>query len=316
MERLDGIKLSETERLAAAGIDLELTARRGAELFLEMIFTHGFYHADPHPGNLVLLAGNVIGLLDFGMVGRIDEQLREDIEEMLLAIGNRDAVHLTSVITRIGSVPMDLDQAGLSLDISDFVSHYASQQMADFDLSGALNEMVEIIRRYQIMLPARLALLIKVLVMLEGTARLASPRFSLIEVLEPYRTRMMFRRLSPARNLRKLRRIYSEVERLAEVLPRGVMDILQQIQSGRFDIHLDHRGLEPSVNRLVFGLITSALFLGSALLLSYKVPPLFSIPYLARDLSFLGTAGAVVSIGLGLRLFCAINKSGHLDRRK
>jgi ubiquinone biosynthesis protein len=315
MERLDGIKLSETERLKESGADLALICRRGAELYLEMIFTLGYYHADPHPGNIVVLPGNVIGLLDFGMVGRIDEQLREDIEEMLLAIAARDAVHLTYVITRVGAAPADLDQAGLSLDVSEFIAHYSNQRLDELELSELLNDMIEIIRRYQIMLPARIALLIKMLVILEGTSRLASPSFSLTEVLVPYQRKMMLRRLSPARQVKKLRRLYSELERLAAVLPRGVMDILQQVQTGRFDIHLDHRGLEPSVNRLALAMLASALFLGSSLMLSQKVPPLMNIPWIAREISILGLLGCCVSVGLGLRLLRAINKSGHLDRR-
>lgn len=310
MELLDGIKLSERERLAAANVDLVELARRGAELYVEMIFTHGFYHADPHPGNLVVLEGNVIGLLDYGMVGRIDEPLREDIEEMLLAIVQRDSALLTSVITRLGQVPPGMDHAALSVEVADFVSHYGTQRFDEFNLSGALNEMTEIIRRYQIMLPARIALLLKVLVMLEGTSRQLSPKFNLIEIIQPYQKQMIWRRLSPARRIRKFRRLYRELELLADVLPRGLIEIIEQVQSGKFDVHLDHRGLEPSVNRLVLGLLTSALFLGSSLLLSHNVPPL------VQGVSVLGALGATVSIALGLRLLRAINKSGHLDRRR
>jgi ubiquinone biosynthesis protein len=310
MERLNGVKVSDRDLLAAAHVDLLETARRGAELYVEMIFTHGFYHADPHPGNLVVLEGNVIGLLDYGMVGRIDESLREDIEEMLLAIVQRDSALLTSTITRIGQVPAGMDHAALNVEITDFVSHYGSQRLDEFNLSGALNEMTEIIRRYQIMLPARIALLLKVLVMLEGTSRQLSPKFNLVEVIEPYQKQMIWRRLSPARQIRKFRRLYRELEVLANVLPRGLIEIIEQVQSGKFDVHLDHRGLEPSVNRLVLGLLTSALFLGSALLLSHNVPPRI------QGVSVLGALGAAVSIALGLRLLRAINKSGHLDRRR
>jgi len=321
MEQLEGAKLSDTERLLEQRYDLEEIARRGAELYMEMIFTHGFYHADPHPGNILVLKGQVIGLLDFGMVGRIDEPLREDIEEMLLALGNRDPLLLTSVIMRVGSVPANLDQAALSSDINDFVSHYAGQRLSDFNLSGALEEMTEIIRRYHIMLPARVAMLLKVLVMLEGTSRLLNPSFSLVEVMAPFQRKLILRRWSPGRRLRKFRRIYAEMEHLVEVLPRNLLDIMQQVQSGKFDVHLDHRGLEPSVNRLVFGMLTSALFLGSSLLLSYKVPPLISIPPWyetpwIQGLSVLGLLGSITSIALGLRLIRAINKSGHLDRRR
>src|SRR5205807_5803841 len=104
--------------------------------------------------------------------------------------------------------------------------------------------------------------------------RLLSPRFSLMEVMQPFHRRMMLRRLSPARQLKKLRRFYMEVEQLVEVLPQRVMQILEQVQEGRFDVHLDHRGLGPSVNRLVLGMLASALYVGSSFLLSYQVPPL------------------------------------------
>lgn len=315
MERLEGIKLTDRGDLEQQSIDLVEVARRCANLYMEMIFNHGFYHADPHPGNLMILDGNVVGLLDYGMTGRVDEQLQEDFEDMLLAIGNRDAAHLTSLITRIGQTPPNLDRASLSLDVADFVSHYTAQRLDEFDLSGALNEMVEMIRRYQIMLPARVAMLIKVLVMLEGTSRLMQPRFNLVEIMAPYQKRMAWRRLSPARQARKFRRFYSEIEHLANVLPRGIVDMVQQMQSGKFDVHLHHRALEPSVNRLVFGMLASALFLGSSLLLSRNVPPLIRGVPLIEGLSLLGLAGCSVSIMLGLRLFRAINKSGHLDRR-
>jgi len=317
MELVEGIKLSETERLAAARFDPEEIARRGANLYLEMIFSHGFYHADPHPGNVLLTDGQVIGLLDYGMVGRIDERLHEDIAEALVAVGNQDAGHLTAIITRVGAVPPELDRAALSLDVADFLAHYGTQSLDRFDLSGALNEMTEIMRRYHIMLPARIAMLIKVLVTLEGTSRLLSPKFSLVELMAPYRRKMLWRMLSPGRRLRKMRRLYSELERMVEALPRGVVDILEQVQTGKFDVHLDHRGLEPSVNRLVLGMLASALFLGSTLLLARKVPPLFGIAWLGmQEISALGAAGCVVSVALGLRLWRAIKKSGRLDRRK
>ena len=316
MELLDGIKLSESDRLAAAGVDVDEIARRGAAICLKMIFDHGFYHADPHPGNLLAMDGCKIGLLDFGMVGRIDERLHESVSELLVALGNLDAEHMTSMILRLGKTPADLDRAALSLDVADFLSYYATQSLEKFDLSGALNEMVEQVRRYHIMLPARIIMLLKALVTLEGTARLVSPKFSLVEMIQPYRQKLVWRRFSPRRRLRKLYRLYSELEHLFDILPQGIADILEQMQSGRFDIHLDHRGLEPSVNRLVLGMLSSALFVGSALLLSRSVPPLVDLPPLLPKISAPGAAGAVVSIALGLRLWRAINKSGHLDRKK
>jgi ubiquinone biosynthesis protein len=210
---------------------------------------------------------------------------------------------------RVGEVPRELEEATLRMDLADFVAHYGNQPLESFDLTGALNEMIEIIRRYQIMLPAQVAMLLKTLIMLEGTARNISPQFSLMEVMKPYRRKMLRRRLSPARRVKKMVRIAGEFEQLAEVLPGRIRDILAQVERGKFDVHLDHRRLEPSVNRLVFGMLTSALFLGSSLILSLKVWPTI------RGVSVLGAAGCFVAVLLGLRLLRAISKSGHLDRR-
>ncbi len=324
MDMIDGIPLSQPALLEAAGLDREEVARRGANLYLQMIFTHGFFHADPHPGNIVLLPGNVIGLLDFGMVGRIDERLRENIEDMLMAIVQHDVPLLVRVVKQIGQPPQQLDEAGLANDIADFVGHYSTQSIDQLDVGAALVDMTEIMRRYGIMLPPQVATLIKTLVTLEGTAKLLSPRFSLMEVMQPFQRGMILRRLSPMRQAKKLRRLYLELEQLAEVLPQRIVQILEQIQSGKFDVHLDHRGLGPSVNRLVLGLLASALFVGSSFLLSYKVPPLLFFRNEAaastnwfglHNISLLGLAGCTLSILIGLRLLWAIGKSGHLDQK-
>jgi len=302
MERLEGVKLSEAAQVAAASIDLDAVALTGAQMYMEMVFDNGFYHADPHPGNIVLLPEGVVGLLDFGMVGQIDEHLREDIEDMLLAISQQDAERLTAVIMRAGDPPPGLDQSALALEVGEFVAHYAHQSLDEFDLSGAIQELTDIIRRYGIRLPARVALLLKLFIMLEGTARLVSPRFALIDVMKPYQTKMLWRRLSPARQARKARRVYYELERLARVVPQKLTDILQQMEMGRFDVHLDHRGLEPSVNRLVLGLLSSATFLGSTLLLSRGVLPVLwgvSVP---------GAIGTAISLVLGARALRGIRK--------
>jgi ubiquinone biosynthesis protein len=308
MDMLEGVYLSETDRLVEMGCDLNEVARRGATIFLEMIFRDGFYHADPHPGNLLLVNGGVIGMLDCGMVGRLDDRLREDIEDILMAIIARDGNQLTAIITRVGSIPPALDRAGLSDDVSDFLLYYGSRPLDQFDLGGALTEMTEIIRRYHILLPTGIALLLKVLVMLEGTSRLLNPQFNLIELMRPYQQKLMWRRLAPDRHLKKLWRLYQEWESLGAVLPQGLRDVLQQVQGGKFNIHLEHKGLEPSVNRLVFGMLTSALFLGSAWLWASGQQPLIN------GVSVIGVVGVGISVVLGVRLLWAIRNSGRLDR--
>lgn len=316
MQRVTGTKLRDMQAAAPAGVDPAEIAREGANIYLKMIFNHGFYHADPHPGNILITDEGKIGLLDFGMVGRISEQLREDIEAMLVAIVNQDVQMLTSLIKRVGNCPPNLNESDLSNDIADFVGQYSTQIVSHFDMSGALNDFVSVVRRYDISMPSEAMLLIKVLVTLEGTGRLLHPQFSLMEIMKPFQRMLILKRMSPTRQLRKMRRFYLEVEQLVDALPQRVSSILEQVQTGRFDVHLVHRRLGPTANRLVVGLMTSALFLGSSLMLSYKVPPLFfpgKGPWGIQDLSFLGLTGFIVSLMMGLRLMWAIRKSGNLD---
>lgn len=317
MERLDGISVAEREKLIVSGANLDEVARRIGAVYVQMIFRHGYYHADPHPGNVLVLPGNVIGLLDFGMVGRIDERLREDIQEMLLAIAHRDVHLLTSILRRIGEVPFDVDVTAFSIDVTDFVDSYSTVSLSEFDVAAALSDMVEIIRRHRITLPPQVGLLIKTLVTLEGTVKALSPRFSLMEALEPMQRSLMLDRLSPRRHLRKLRRFMYEAEQLAEYLPQRLTDILQQIQLGRFDVHLDHRRLGPTANRLVLGMLISSLILAGSILLSQQVPPvLFPTETYAGGLhrvSLWGIAAMVLSMLLGIRLFEAMDLSGNLD---
>ena len=317
MQRVDGKKLSDCASNGMAPEELDSLARKGANLYLKMIFDEGFYHADPHPGNIVLMDDGVIGLLDFGMVGRISERLREDIEAMLVAIVNRDVSLLVTIVRRIGQSPSSLNEAALSGDVADFLGQYATQSATNFDMTGALNDFMAIVRSYNITLPSEVSLLIKVLVTLEGTGQLLSPTFSLMEIMGPLQRMMVIKRLSPTRQLRKARRFFLQMEQLADILPQRLASIVEQMQAGRFDIHLDHRRLGPTVNRLVVGMMASALFVGSALMLSYKVPPLLLVghgPLGIHDLSFLGLTGCIFSVLMGVRLFWAIRKSGNLDQ--
>ncbi len=310
MDRLDGISLASGDKLQAAGFDLDQLARRGADIFLEMIFRDGFYHADPHPGNLFALNGPAIGLLDCGMVGRIDEKLREQFEDLLMSAVDKDTVGLCDSICELGSVPRDMDTDRLRSEIGDFLAEFGTQDLRGFDLGGALDRMMEIIRRFNIILPSRVSLLIKVLVMLEGTARELSPNFSLAEILQPWQEKITRRRLSPGRLLKKAKRNAADWSRLVEMAPRELADILSQVKRGQFDVHLEHRKLDPVVNRLVLGVLTAALFVGSSMILSSSVPPRL------WEVSVPGAAGCAIAVFMGYRLMRAIRRSGNIDSGK
>jgi ubiquinone biosynthesis protein len=307
MDFLDGICVADSEALDEAGYDREELARRGADLFLQMVFRDGFYHADPHPGNLMVLDDAVIGLVDCGMVGRVDEDLADRVQDFLMAAIDKDARRLSEVVEELGEAPPDIDRDLLRADLLEYVDTYGSASIEDFDLTGALNDMMRIVRTHHIILPARVSLLIKMLVMLEGTAQHLSPSFSIAELLERYRQRAVLRRLSPQRVWRKLHRAQRDWTRLLESFPRDLTDLMARIRKGTFEVHLDHRHLDAVVNRLVVGLLTAALLLASATLLDGQVPPLvggYSLP---------GVAGMIIAVALGFRLLRAIRNSGDLS---
>jgi len=296
--------------------NLDRISRRAAELYLEMIFTAGIYHADPHPGNVLILSDGTLGLFDFGMVGRIDDSLRETIEEMLLAVSSSDVMLLTSLIKRVGRPPVRLDESSLSIDVAELVTTYGSQSLDSFDVAGVLNDMTDILHRHRISLPPQTAMLIKTLITLEGTIRQLNPSFSLLEVMQPFFKKMWLRRLSPKRQVRRMRRIYIELEGLLEKMPGQVSGLMEIVRQGKLDVHLSHRGLSPSINRLVLGLLASSLLMGSSVLLAFKVPPVLFLeggPMGVKDLSLFGLLGFSVSMMVSFRLWLAINKSGHLD---
>jgi ubiquinone biosynthesis protein len=207
---------------------------------------------------------------------------------------------LARVLMRMCSPPADFDEGAFSADLTDFISFYGSQPIERFQLGNALNEIARCISRYRLVLPSAMAQIIKVLVMLDGTAKLLSPKLNLIEIIVPYQHRILLRQMSPRKQWRKLSRLISEWRHLANTVPRGLGELLKQVQDGQFDVHLEHRRLEPAVNRLVMGMVVSALFLGSSMLLSNKVPPLL------YGHSILGFTIFLISGFLGLRLIWKI----------
>lgn len=309
MERLDGIPINDREALKASGIDLTEIARRGGAFYLEMIFRDGFYHADPHPGNLLVLDNEVIGVLDCGMVGYIDESLREDIESILLSVVDGDAETLTDIVVDVGQVPPELDRDELRAELSEFLSDYVGQSLDEFDLSGALQRIFGIFRDFGIILPPSFGMLVKTIVVLEGTSRQVTPNFSLASLLRPYYIKSSSRRLAPKRVFAEFRRTYRDWKRLADTLPRDLVDILNRFRKGTLEVHMEHRRLESTVDRLVTGLIVAALFLGSSMMWSMSAPPL------AFGVSVFGALGFAASVFMGARLLYSIRKANRKKRK-
>lgn len=309
MEHLEGIRGTDIETLQQSGEDLGEFAKRGANLYLEMVFRDGFYHADPHPGNLILLPGNIVGVIDCGMVGRIDEDLRDEVEALLLGIVENDSALVAEQVLRLGAVPADCAREKLRADLQDFMADYTGHPLNELHVGAALSNLVSIIHRHHIVLPPALAMLLKTIIVLEGTSRRFSPEVSLTELMEPYCSRMMLRRFSPGRIAKRARRAFRAWDRLLTALPRDLADLLARFRDGTLTVHLDHRHLDPIVNRLVLGILTAAIFLGSSELWSREAKPLL------YGVSIFGALGYVLSLYLGWRLMRAIRKSGNIQSK-
>ena len=310
MERLEGIKVTDGARMSAENADRSQLAKDGANVFLEMIFRDGFFHADPHPGNLIILQGTAvkdghqIGLLDCGMVGRIDQFTREALEDVLLSFVGKDVEGIVDVILRICVVPRDLDRNAFVGEVDLFIEDYLSVSLTELDLSGMVQDLVKIIHRYHIVAPANIIMLAKTLALLEGTGRLLDPNFDLWSLAQPYYMQIIERRFSADKLLRGATRVYRDWKRLITNLPRELDELLADISRGELLVQLQVGGLDKVVNRVVYGLITTAVILASALLWSANVPPrLF-------DISVIGVAGLVLGTLLALRLLFAIHRSG------
>jgi ubiquinone biosynthesis protein len=274
-----------------------------------MIFRDGFYHADPHPGNLVAMEKGRVGILDVGMVGRIDDELRERIVQLLLAAADKDAPRLADLIAALCKAPANLDRSGLSGDIMEIFGQYGTEAVGQFNVGGALTAITRIMHEYKLFMPSRLSILIKCLIILEGTGKGLNASFNLAELLEPFRRQFILQQFSPDAWLRKVKRMRREWEMLAETIPRGLNNLLEQLQSGHFAVQVKHPPLETSVNRMVWGLCVSALLLASALLWVFKAPPTI------RGISILGATGYLVAAFQSIRILWLLRRSEKKQKR-
>lgn len=309
MEYVEGIPVREIEKIKALGISDTELAERGANVFLKMIFEDGFYHADPHPGNIFVNPDGTIILLDAGMVGVLDDTSRSNVETMLEAVVEQDNRLLEDVIRRIGSSPENLDREALRQDLAEFISDYVDVPIRLLNISAVLTNVTAIVRKHAIVLSPPYAMLIKVLVMLEGTSRLLNPRFNLAELLMPYYQSSLRRHFNFKGQLLYARRLIVDFSQLVRELPNNVNTLLDQLENGKFSIRLEHRRIESAVNRMVQGLLTTALFTGSSLLWSNQTPPTL------YGTSVFGAIGCFVAVLMGIRLLRAIQHSGGVEQR-
>ena len=273
LEALEGFKLTDRERLVEEGYDLPAVAQVVVELYLKQVFRDGFFHADPHPAN-ILLCDQQIGFVDFGMVGCLPPLLKEGLGDLLVGLLDQDAAGLTRVLLRMGAVDWNGDTGPLERDLHRLIIHYYGLALGQVPLSEMLQQTLTAAFRHRVRLPADLALLARMVIVLEGVALQLDPSLVLVDLARPFAQHLIRERYSPQRLGTDLLHLAREGNRLAQELPRRAETLLGQIESGGMTIGVALRQLEDVIgkldrvaNRLAFSIVVAAIIIASSLLI-------------------------------------------------
>jgi len=313
MEYVDGIKISALEELTAQGYDLKEIARRGADAFLKQVLDFGLFHADPHPGNVFILPDQIICMLDYGMVGRLGQDLKDQLIDLLQALLNRDVNRIISQLLYSGELTDDSDMKNLRRDLHEFIEDYYDIVLQDIKVGKLLTEFIEILTHHRIHFPADFMILAKALVIMEGVGRQLDPEFNMINHMRPYVNKLVFERFSPKNISEQAGRIVQAYGSLAKNLPQDIKEFVNRLNRNQFKIDLEHRGLEKLVtdldrssNRVSFAVVIGSLIVGSSLVMQIdKGPMILGFP-------LLGLLGYSIAGFLGLWLAIGILRSGRL----
>ncbi len=302
MERLDGYSIARKERMLADGIDATAFSQLFANTMLSMVFRDGFYHADPHPGNIFVLPGGRLGILDSGKVGRVDEKTQDDFINIVTAFLDGDADVLSDELARLCETPLDFDRSAYRADVADFLGDFGDMS-SGLDLGPAFQAMFGIIRKHRLVVPSRVNMLLLVVVQIEGTARYLNPDFDLTSALQGFGLDLLQRRYSPKRLGREALRSFREWQRLLDALPRESLQLLERTRRGDLHLFVEQPALVGPLNRLVYGIVISALLLASALLWSLAAPPTL------WGVSVFGFLGTLLGLGLAAHLLFLLWRS-------
>lgn len=312
-EFIAGISGRQLERVDQAGLDRQVLARRGAQAVLKMIVEDGFFHADPHPGNVFYLPGNRIAFIDFGMVGRLSEARRDQLMRLLLGLVQHEPQRVADVMiewTGDGAT----DEDGLTLEIQAFVQQYHGVALKQLRLGAMLTDLVTILRQHQLRLPPDLSLLIKAFVSLEGMGHELDPDFNMAAEAMPLLQKTLRARYAPNAVLQRGWHGVKDMLSLLSGLPQDVSRLLRAAKRGRLEIHIDvlhlkrlGNQLDSAANRLVVGVVVAALIIGSSIVMTVPGgPTLLGLPFFG----LLGFVGALLG---SLWLLVSIWRSGDRD---
>jgi ubiquinone biosynthesis protein len=311
MEYIAGIKCTDMTALGHIGMTGTQLALKGINLYFEQVFDHGFFHADPHPGNIFVLPDQRVCFIDYGMMGNVMETDRELLADLLLAVHDHDTEGLKTALLQFSWDEEKIDQKGLEYDINEFFQNYSNIGIADIDSNQVMAALNSLFFDYKIRVPSNLLLLLKALVIIEGVGLMLDPQYNIIKNIHPYVSRLMRRKYSPAKLSKRMARTFGELSKLATSLPEDLEEIIEKVKRGKLHIEFEHRGLEPldaamdvASKRISFGLVLGALILGSSLLVIADVPPHF------KNIPVIGVIGFVVSGLFGLRWMASIWRQG------
>ncbi|WP_269928131.1 ABC1 kinase family protein [Kocuria massiliensis] len=275
-ERVGGIKISDIDALDAHGVDRHRLAVNATGAMCRMIFEFGVFHADPHPGNLFVRPDGAINLIDFGMCGELSEDFRDSMLPLLLGVTTQNVKQCSRAVIRLTNAhgrnvtPQEIEQ-----DLGRIIHQYAGQSLDDLNLGRVLTDVMTLLHRHQLSLPAEAALLIRMIATAESLGELLDPEFDFIAVLTPYATAFVSRRISAEALLKRLTKITRETVDFGVEVPGSFRKIMGIIENGGFDVHLRADELEEIIdrvevvgNRLVAGAVLAALVNGSAKIVS------------------------------------------------
>jgi ubiquinone biosynthesis protein len=276
-----------------------------------MIMIDGFYHADPHPGNVFYLEGNRIAMIDFGMVGRLTVMRRNQLVNLLAALAGKDDEAMLDVLMEWTGDAV-VEEAKLAADVNEFVFNYANVPLKDLRLGALLSELTVIMRDHYLVMPSDLAMLFKALITLEGLGRQLDPDFDMVHHITPFVRQVITERYQPAALFKRSRRSLHDILTIVTGLPRDVAHLIKEARRGKFKIDLDLKRLDRfshqvdlSVNRLTLGILTASLVIGSSIVMTVQGgPTLFGLP-------LFGLIGFMVAFFNSVWLIFSIWRSGR-----
>ncbi|MDQ3603727.1 MAG: AarF/UbiB family protein, partial [Actinomycetota bacterium] len=315
-EYIEGTRFRDIRPLVLSPSERRRVASMGAEAIFKMAFEDGFFHGDPHPSNLLLTPSGDLALLDFGMVGYMSQGDIEALSRLFIAVIQRDAAAALRALERLGVRYATEIRGDLVRDLREFLNKYSGLTVGEVTLGQALSELIALARRYRLRMPPVFPLLTKALVTAEGLARSIDPTINVYEVARPYAQRLLSKRYRPEAVIEVVEEYALEYARYVEDYPEQVRLLLAELADGEFEVQLAHGGLDELVgsvdvlaNRLVFAVVTAALFVGSAMIGAFGVGGP-NVPFLgASVISFIGFT---LSLILAAILFTIIFRSGRL----